>query len=305
MPRRPSEPARDSREDVLPRFPTPRGVVRRSLALWGWGHVATGDRRGFAFALLEMACVAAIAWTAPSLLDGSLSTVLFLAGLVFVLAWGGIALAAYRRAVRVRVAAGLPGADGGATELLWLAPLVIAGMLVLWGIGGTLARPEATVARYVGDWRGDDAADAASLFDAQSPSGTTAPTERPPAVARVRDAWAKHDAKIRNDLARLAGSAGPDSGLDPGHPFDSIRFVLSDPPAPGEATVDVQVVRREEVRGTFFGLFPTSSQTLVPVDDLGRITLREVSRPSPRAGVPDDPVWLIVRVTLLGESLGG
>lgn len=234
------------------------------------------------------------------MLDGSLVLALFVVGLAFVGAWGAVALAAYRRAVRVRVAAGLGGADGGATELLWLAPVAIAGMLALWGIGGTLARPEATVARYVGDWRGGDAADAASLFAA------------PASVSRVVDAWTRHDAKVRNDLARLAGTAGPGSGIDPDHPFDCIRFVLDDGSAGttaaaslDTAVVNVQVVRREAVRGSFFGLFPTSSQTLVPVDDLGTIVVRHVTRASGRTGVPDDPVWLIVRVEILGEPLGG
>lgn len=249
--------------------------------------------------LLEIASIAALVWAAPPLLDGSLVLALFVVGLAFVAAWGAIGLASYRRAVRVRVAAGLAGADGGATELLWLAPIAIVGMLVLWGIGGTLARPEATVARYVGDWRSGDSVDAATLFAG------------PASVARVVDAWTRHDAKVRNDLARLAGSAGPASGIDPDHPFDSIRFVLADRStgttsgAADTATVDVQVVRREAVRGSFFGLFPTSSQTLVPVDDLGTIVLRHMTRPTGRAGIPDDPVWLIVRVEILGEQLGG
>jgi len=49
-------------------------------------------------------------------------------------------------------------------------------------------------------------------------------------------------------------------------------------------------------------LFPTTSQVIAPVADLGWLELRRVSRPSGRPGVPDSPVWLVGRFDLLGEK---
>lgn len=217
---------------------------------------------------------------------------IFAAAVLFVVAWAAIALAAYRRAVRRREAFGLSGADGGAAELLWLSPLVIAGMMVAWGVGGTLARPDSTLTRYVRDWRTGDAADAATLFVAPATS------------ASISAAWDRQAPRLRNELVRLDASGAPDDGVDPDRPLDSIRFVDAPSPAGSDADVHrivVQVVRRESVPGTLFGLLPTTSQTLVPVAELGWIELRLVLRPSERAGVPDDPVWLISDMDLLGE----
>lgn len=203
-----------------------------------------------------------------------------------------MALHAYRHAVRRREAFGLTGADGGAGDLLWLAPVVIVGMTVLWAVGGTLARPDATLTRYVRDWRSGDAEDAASLL------------VQPVAPEAVGAAWDRQVARLSNELVRLDAAGGPDDGIDPEHPFDSVRFVEAVEGTVGDTQrVDAQVVRRETVSDTFFGLFPTTSQVLVPVADLGWIDLRRIVRPSGRAGVPDDPVWLIAGMDLLGEQL--
>ncbi len=275
-----------------PRLPTARGALRRSLAVWGWGQAATGRRAALGLALVEGAALAVLAWFGPPLIDGELAIWIFVAATLFVAAWATVAIAAYRRAVRRRRSFGLPGADGGAADLLWLAPVLIAGMMAAWGVGGTLARPEATLTRFVGDWRAGDGADAASLFAS------------PLAAAAIQAAWERQVPRLRNRLLTLDAAGAPDDGIDPDHPLDSIRFVEVPAPTgsgPDIARIAVQVVRREDVSGSFLGLLPTSSQTLVPVADLGWIDLRLVHRPSGRAGVPDDPVWLIARIDLLGE----
>jgi hypothetical protein len=236
--------------------------------------------------------VAGLAWFGPPLIDGELAIWIFGAAVLFVVAWAAIALAAYRRAVRRREAFGLSGADGGAADLLWLSPVVIAGIMVAWGVGGTLARPDSTLTRYVRDWRTGDASDAATLFAA------------PVTATGVAAAWDRQMPRLRNELVRLDASGTSDDGIDPDRPLDSVRFVDAPPPAGSGADVHriaVQVVRRESVPGSLFGLLPTTSQTLVPVAELGWIDLRLILRPSDRAGVPDDPVWLISEMDLLGE----
>jgi hypothetical protein len=272
---------------------TGRGAVRRSLVVWGWGHVATGDRRGFLLAAAEIAWLAALAWFAPPLLDGSLVSAIFVAGVAFMAAWGGIAILAYRRAIRQRMADGSDGPDGGTAELLWLAPVAIVGMTILWAIGGSMARPDATLARYVRDWQTGNAEGAVSLFVA------------PPAPADLDAIWERQLAALHNELVALEAEGGG-SGVEPDRPFGSMRFME---PAAGGGTGDtrrvkVEIVRRETIRDSLLGLFPTTSQVLVPVADLGWLELGRVSRPSDRAGVPGSPVWLIDRFDLLGEQFG-
>src|SRR5207253_1292589 len=71
-----------------PRLPTARGALRRSLLIWGWGQLATGDWRGWLLLPLEPLCVAALAvlgvWFAP----GEAVGWVFLAGFVVLGAWG-------------------------------------------------------------------------------------------------------------------------------------------------------------------------------------------------------------------------
>jgi hypothetical protein len=260
--------------------------------VWGWGQAASGRPAALALAVAEVLALAALAWFGPPLIDGELAIWVFGAAVLFLVAWAGIALGAYALAVRRRTSFGLSGADGGAAELLWLSPLVIGGVMIAWALGGTLARPDATLTRFVDDWRTGDAADAASLF------------VTPPSAAAVSGAWDRQLPRLRNELVRLDTAGAEDGGIDPDRPLDSVRFV--DVPAnagDGEVRrVEVQVVRRETVPGSLFGLLPTTSQTLVPVADLGWIDFRRTLRPSGRPGVPDDPVWLISALDLLGEA---
>ena len=222
-----------------------------------------------------------------------------MAGLAFIGTWGAIALHAYRRAALRRAVFDQSGPDGGAADLLWLAPVVIVGLTVLWSVGGTLARSDATLTRYVRDWRAGDAADAATIV------------ATPPTTNELAAAWGRQLVRLRNELVRLAAVGNEGEGIDPDQPFDSIRFVDREEGGGGAAggsagdrRVEVEIVRRETIRDSFFGLFPTTSQVLIPVSDLGWIELRRVARPTGRAAVPDDPVWLVEAMDLLGESLG-
>jgi len=164
-------------------------------------------------------------------------------------------------------------------------------MTILWAVGGSLARSDATLARYVQDWRAGDAEGAVALFAV------------PPAPAELEAIWGRQLAVLHNELVALEAEGGG-NGLEADRPFSSMRFVDA---TDGGATEDrrrvqVQVVKRETTRSSFLGLFPTTSQVLAPVADLGWLELRRVSRPSGRPGVPDSPVWLVDRFDLLGEK---
>ncbi len=308
-----------------PGLVTPRGALRRSLVLWGWGQLATGDRRGIVLVALELLGLGAFAVAVPALLDGTLSVLLFLAGAAFVAAWGAIALHAYKRAVARRAPfvapiAGLlaspvdtlvaanaasttaearghlpaapgdaPAGDGGAIELLWLAPVLIVTASAFWTLGGSLGSPESTLATYVRDWRDGYGAQAASLFVGGSLPGDLA------------GAWSRQRARLHNQLVPIAATSGTDSGIDPSQPLDSLRFIFDEARADAvdTRTVHVQTVRRETVRDTFFGLVPTTSQRVVTIADVGTISLALVHV----AGVPGG-TWRIASVDLLDEHLG-
>lgn len=249
-----------------------------------------------------MGVVLALAWAGPPLAEGGWSALVLVGGLAFIAAWGGVAIDAYRRAVRARADIGLPAEDGGALGLLWLVPFAIVGSVLLWGTGGGLERPETTLARYVAEWRAGTpsaARDAADLFVLRRPGG-------------LADAWERQAARLTNELVRAAGAAGPAGGIDPYRPFESVRFERVDAGATGAAgtdgddatvTVALRIVRREAVHGTVAGLLPTGSERLIPIAELGTITLRRIERASRRLLVPPSPVWLIERLDLLGESL--
>ena len=267
-----------------------------------------------ALAVLEVLCLAAFAWFVPPLIDGGYIAAIFLAGVAFVVAWAATALHAYRRAIRLGRPFDVSGPDGGAADLLWLAPAAIVGMALLWAVGGTLARPESTLARYVHDWQAGDSADAARLFAS------------PPVAAGLAATWESQLARLRNELVRLGAVGGGDEGFDPTRPFERVRFVDAEAASPagsadaapgsadastGTATsadavrrIAVQVARRDTVHDSFLGLFPTTSERLVTVSDLGWVELRATTRPADRAGVPDSPVWLVSGMDLLGARLG-
>jgi hypothetical protein len=287
-----------------PRLVTARGALRRSLLIWGWGQLATGDRRGWLLAGLEAVSLIAlvlVGWPAAS---GSSSDVVFLAGGLFVAAWAAVAIHAYRRAARRRAIFDLVAADGGAVDLLWLSPILIVASTLFWIVGGSGSSADSTTSRYAAAWRHDQAASAGTLF------------AMPPTVASVHAAWARQDVRLHDELARLSASLGPDAGIDPNAPFDSLRFEpVSDNAPQGSAgdsvtaadtavTISVQVVRLETVQDRFLGLFPTSAVRIVPVEELGTIRLRPVPLPGAYGGAPTTIGWRIEALNLLGEQLG-
>ncbi len=286
-----------------PRLVTARGALRRSMVLWGWGQIATGDRRGWLLGPIEglwLLAIVLLGWPAAS---GLSSNLVFLFGSLFVAAWGAIAIHAYRRASRRRVVFDLPSADGGAVDLLWLSPIVIVAATAFWILGGSGSSADETTSRYAAAWRHSQAAQGSSLF------------ATPPTTVDMVATWVRQDARLVAELARLSASLGPAAGINPLQPFDSLRFeTLSGDAAQGATgtsdtaaqtiVVSVQVVRIETIQGTFLGLLPTTNNRVVPVEELGTIRLRPVPLPPVYSGAPEITGWRIEGLDLLGEQLG-
>ena len=282
-----------------PRLVRPRTALLRSLLVWGWGQVTTGDRRGWLLVPLQPLAIAALVLMSPPLVPGAGVTLVYVAGVALLVAWVGVAVHAYRRAVRRRVLVELPGPDGSAIALLVFAPFAIAASTALWVLGGVAADPATVVDRYVADWRAGRVTLAIARFD-----------ERPGTGVLVREIWDAQLTALHNELIRLVPRAGPEGGIDPDRPFDTVRWVDGGPTPGGGHLVRLEVARRETVRGLVLGLLPVSSQRLVPLEQLGSVELVRVPIDLPReaAGViPAGPwaeSWRIRSVEVMGVTLG-
>jgi hypothetical protein len=275
--------------DLLPpRLVTPRGALRRSLLVWGWGQIVAGDRRGWLGPPAQLAALAALVAGAPTLVAGTDGELAFVAGAVVLAAWALIAVHAHRRAARRRAALDLPPGDVGAADLLWLAPLAIALSSGFWIVAGDAGDPGVLLDLYVDDWRDGRAADAADRFAV------------PPDPGALAETWDRQQAALRNELVAIAAAAGPDSGIDPDRPLDAVRWVDAGAAPSGGRLVILEVARLETIDGELFGFLPTTSQRLVTLARLGRIELRLIDRPQSSRG----PAWRIVGVEIGGLVVG-
>lgn len=288
---------------TAPRLVSPRGAIRRSVVVWGWGQIATGDRRGWLLVALEVLAAAGYALIAMPYARGTSSGLVFVAAAAFVAVWAAQALHAERRA-RHRLAP-FAARDPGvaAVELLWLAPIVVAGATAFWSLAGPATSPDNLLAEYVDLWRAGRSSQAAALFAV------------PPDPAGLAAAWQRQSARLTNESIRAAAQAGPKGGIEPADPWASVRWEAPGQAVPsptaevasadGQFLAEADVVRRETVRDSFLGLVPTTSDRLVPVDRLGTVRLRTVELPGPLPGAPPVVAWRIDAVQLLGESLAG
>jgi hypothetical protein len=270
------------------------------MVVWGWGQLATGDRRGWLLVGAQPAGIALLAWLGPLLAGGAGVAIAFAGGVALFAAWAAIALHAYRRAARRRLLVELPGPDGGAIWLLALAPIAIAASSLFWGLAGREADPATVLDRYVADWRAGRALEATARF-VRSPGSATL----------VRELWEAQLTALRNELVRLVPRAGPGGGIDPDAPFETVRWVDAGPTPGGGRLVALEVSRRETVHGLLLGLLPVSSQRLVPLEQLGTVELAPVAAGAPFAPagpIPDGPwavSWRIVEVDIMGVTVGG
>ncbi|MFI5254658.1 MAG: hypothetical protein ACHQ15_04295 [Candidatus Limnocylindrales bacterium] len=232
-----------------------------ALIGWGLGHIALSDRRGWLLLLAEVVALALLVGVGLPRLEGDAVDGLFLAVVLFFLAWAAQAVDAYRRAIRSGLAA------GGA---IWLLALIAVAVVVFggfWMAGGATATATAALERYVAAWRQDrpEVGDRL-LLEPQSAAATAAD-------------WAAVGAIIEKRLGELAATLGDDAGLDPRQPFASLEFRLLPGPAAGGSTTaeaSIVIVRHVSVRSTFLGLFPTATQETEVLDEVGVIELASV-----------------------------
>lgn len=238
---------------------------------------------------MQVAAIAVLLFAALTIGLGTGLELVYLGLVGLIVGWGAIALDAYRRAARRRESEDTPGGDGGATELLWLAPILIVASALLWGIGGSGASSSSVTARYVSAWQHDRPEPAAGLF------------VTPPGRAELTEAWERQLALLRGALIQASAAAGPDAGIDPDRPFDSLSF-SQDAAGRSEtsARMRVEIVWWETVHGTFLGLFPTTSRRQVTFETVGTVELRRLDGPGPLGGTPPGREWRIDQVDLLG-----
>ncbi|MBA2255235.1 MAG: hypothetical protein H0W07_08985 [Chloroflexi bacterium] len=264
-------------------------MLRRALLVWGLGHLAIGDGRGWLLLALQAASVAGISVLATALLESDRDILVFLAVVGYLVVWAGQAVDAHRRAEL------LGGAPGGAIQILVLAPAAIAALTLFWLVGGSAGSPAAVLQRYVTAWKQDQPAVGRGLFLV------------PPEPGELGAIWTDQSAYLAMRLTALQSSLGSGSGIDPRQPWTSLLFVPIEPasdatgtgvvvPAP-DTVIGIQIVRQVTVRGSFFGLFPTASQESRPIERIGTVTLRAIAR-EPVLGVSRGIIWRIDTVDL-------
>lgn len=249
------------------------GVLRRSLLIWGWGHIALGDRRGWLLFLLQPVAIAGVLFAAWQLIDGTRWLAAFLPLVALLVFWVGQGVHAHRRALA------LGAAPGGDLQLAWFLPVVLTVVSAFWLVGGRHGSPASAVEAYMTAWRSDRPDVAAALYGA----GTADATE-------VTDLWTQEKARLASEIAQARATYGPESGLDPARPFNSLRVTQS---APGYFIVEL--VRSESYETTILGFIPTAGQRTVVVATLLSIAVVE----EPVRGYLPSSVWRIDQVTAI------
>jgi hypothetical protein len=231
------------------------------LLVWGWGHIHLGDRRGWILAILQPIAIVGLLFIAAQLIDGTRWLVIFPPLAVLIVVWLAQAVHAYMQAIE------LGAQRGGEFQAALFLPVAVAVLTIFWLLGGRHGSPAATLESYVIAWMTDRPAAAATLY------------ETPPSYVQVDAAWDAQFAYLAGRVATLAEQYGPQSGLDPGSPFDNLRF--SDPMAvsSNHQVVGIDIVRRQRVENMVMGIIPTATQETVVVERAGTITLSLVPEP--------------------------
>jgi hypothetical protein len=232
-------------------------VLRRALLVWGLGHVALGDRRGWLLLVLQPLSIAGVVVLAAALLDSTRWILVFPALALLIVVWLGQAIHAHQRAI----AAGAAG--GGELQITFALPVILVAMSAFWLFGGDYGSPAATLQAYVSAWHAERVGEASDLF------------VEPPTEANLLAMWLAHSSHVHQRVAETAAVHGPMSGLDPNDPFAGLRFVEVDEQTTADTTVvAIDIVRRQRVETTLFGLIPTATQETVLVERAGLVHLR-------------------------------
>jgi hypothetical protein len=249
------------------------GVLRRSLLIWGWGHIALGDRRGWLLVLLQPLAIAGLAFVAWQLIDGTRWLAVFLPLVALLVFWIGQAVHAHQRALT------LGAAPGGELQLAFFLPVVLAVVSAFWLAGGRHGSPASAAEAYMEAWESNRPDVAAGLICCGGPG-----------QADLASLWEHQRTYLAAAVGRLLAIDGPASGLDPEHPFRSLRVSQFRPDA-----FTVELVISERYQTTLLGFIPTAGQRTVVVMPVLQITVSE----EPVDGWLQSSVWRVARVDRL------
>jgi len=260
-------------------------VLRRGLLVWGLGHLALGDRRGWLLMVVQPIAIAGVLLVAAQLIDGTRWLIVLPPLAALLVVWLGQAVHAHQRAVE------LGATPGGELQAALFLPIAVAVLTAFWLVGGRHGSPAATLEGYVVAWMSGHSETAYSLY-----ATPVEPTD-------LEATWDGHSAYLTDRVSLLAAQFGPASGLDPSRPFDNLRFRDPVTTGPGRQMVDVDIVRRQRVETMVLGIVPTASQETVVVERAGTITLSLVEQPAvdwvPFGRLPSS-AWKIERVAIGG-----
>ncbi len=229
------------------------GILRRSLLIWGWGHIALGDRRGWLLLLLQPVALAGLAFAAWQLIDGTRWLAVFLPLVALIVFWIGQAVHAHRRAVA------LGATPGGELQLAFVLPVVLAVVSAFWLVGGRHGSPASAVEAYMAAWEAGRPDVAVGLYG----DGVDQPSE-------LSAFWEELRSKLTAAVSSGRATYGPTSGLDPERPFRSLRVIQT-----GTASFTVELVRSESYQTTLLGFIPTAGQRTVVVEPVLSINVIE------------------------------
>ena len=249
-------------------MPSAAKVLRYALVGWGLGHVLLGDRRGWLLLILQPIAIVGVAVLAVALIDGTRWLVLFAPLLALMVVWVVQAVDAHQRALK------LGAQPGGEMGIVVLLPVALTVLTLFWLLGGRHGSATATLQEYIEAWMRNKPEAAAPLF------------ATPQTATSVAALWSAQGQTLTDHINSAYASYGDESGLDPDHPFDSLRF--RDPTASGDGRVAmvVELVRNERVQTTVLGFIPTAGQQEVVVERDMTIWLEQ----QPQAA----PAWLLI-----------
>ncbi len=260
-------------------------MLRRGLLVWGLGHLALGDRRGWLLMVLQPISIAGVLLVAAQLIDGTRWLIVLPPLAALLIVWLGQAVHAHQRAIE------LGATPGGELQAALFLPIAVAVLTAFWLVGGRHGSPAATLEGYVVAWMSGHSETASGLYA----------THVEP--ADLEATWDGHFAYLTDRISLLAAQFGPASGLDPTRPFDNLRFRDPVTTGPGRQVVDIDIVRRQRVETTVLGIVPTASQETVIVEQAGVITLSLAPQP-PAEWLPfgrlESSSWRIGGVTIGG-----
>ena len=244
-------------------------ALRRSLLIWGWGQASLGDRRAWLLAIVQVLAIADVLIIGPQLIDTTLWLLLFLPIVVLAVVWVGQAVNAHRRAFA------LGGAPGGELQLALFLPLLLAVFTAFWLVGGRHGSAASTVEAYMEAWESNRPDIAVGLFPYPDRSWGSIDLAR----ASIAAQWNSDLNNVSRLIDRNRAIYGPTSGLDPQHPFRSVRV------EEGQLNIFsrsgsvrgfvIEVVRTEQFQTTLLGLIPTTGQRTVVVAPVAFIGVAE------------------------------